>query len=435
MFQPILMVFLLMFSLFAKAQHMGHATSPDPETASVTPLMGPEACGQMMVWDRMTMSCIVVPREDMSMGMWMIHGNAFLVQNFDEGERARNRLALPNMIMADVGQTFGKHYLGVNLMLTAEKWTFPKEGYPLLLQIGEMNEEEEPYIDAQHPHSSPIMGLTFSDTIALDESGDYMRLFFAPRGQATEGPIPFMHRPTGMVNPSAPLGHHIGQDVSHITSTVLGASLNKEPFGVEISTFNGTEPEPTHVDLPLGPLNSYAARLSYEFSEESFAMISAAQLKEPEPHDPEIEKLWRYSASLITKNQLPSDWNFHNTVIYGHVNFYDNVPVLRSLLEEFWLHQKDSPHQYWGRIEFVERTAAELGILDASTPMTPRWVSAFTAGYTYQFQANSQHSLQTGMGGSITKNFLPDEFEASYSGDPLSARIFLQVTGMKMGSF
>lgn len=434
MYKKVLLWLLFSFPLIGQAQHAGHEAASGQLMGS-QPVMTPESCGEMMVWDRVTSSCIMIPREGMSMGMWMIHGNSFLVQNFDEGRRARNRLASPNMLMTSIGQSYGNHYFDVNLMLTAEKWTFPKEGYPLLLQIGERNEDDEPYIDAQHPHSSPIMGLTLSDTIGLGGKEDYIRIFFAPRGQATEGPIPFMHRPTGMVNPSAPLGHHIGQDVSHITSTVFGAALNVNRFGFEASLFNGTEPEPAEVDLPVRHPNSYGVRLSYEFAEESFAMISAAEVKEPESHDPEIERLWRYSGSLYTKNRFMSDWIILNTIIYGHINFYDDISKLRSFVEEFWIHHRENPHHYWGRIEFVERTASELAITDVPGADVPKWVSAFTAGYTYKFKMNPQGDLEAGVGGSLSKNFLPSEFQPSYSGDPLSARVFLQITGMKMGSF
>src|SRR5262249_45983389 len=159
-------------------------------------------------------------------------------------------------------------------MGTFERWTFPDRGYPELLQIGETDENGVPFIDAQHPHSSPIMGLTLSDTIRLETSRekDYLKFFFAPRGESTDGPIAFMHRPSGMANPDAPLGHHVGQDVGHISSTVIGASLKLGETRIEASTFNGTEPEPDKVDLPLGPPNSYAVRLIEEFSPAVAAM-------------------------------------------------------------------------------------------------------------------------------------------------------------------
>lgn len=385
----------------------------------------------MEVWDYSTGMCQPLPMAGMPMGMWMAHGNAFLVQTIAEGPRGRNRFAVPNMIMADAGHTVGdRHYLNANLMLTFERWTFPKGGHPELLQIGERDEDDRPYIDGQHPHSSPIMGLTLSDTIRLGEGKDHLKLFFAPRGQATEGPIAFMHRPSGMVNPDAPLGHHIGQDVSHITSTVFGASLALGRARIEASTFYGREPEPSHVDLPLGTPNSYAGRLIYEFSDDVQAMASAAHVKEPEPHDPDLEKIYRYSASLYSRHDLSSGWMLHHAFVFGFTNFYDNASALRSFLDEFWIHS-DSNHNFWGRVEFVERTPSELAISVTSGTNDPRWVTALTAGYTYDLLKFEGSKL--GAGASITKNFLPSEFRGAYGGDPWSGRIFIQLSGMKMG--
>ncbi len=421
----------------AFAQHMEQGepsqtknTSPEKHSKMS---MGPADCDENQTWDYSMGSCRQLAMAGMPMSMWMLHGNAFGVQSFQEGPRGRNRFVVPNMAMVEVGRSVGsKHYIDVNLMLTAERWTFPKEGYPELYQIGERNEDEMPYIDSQHPHSSPIMGLTFSDTIRLGDGKDHLKIFFAPRGQATEGPTAFMHRPTGMVNPDAPLGHHIGQDVAHITSTVLGASLGVGKTRIEASNFNGTEPEPSKVDLPLGTLNSHAGRLIYEFSDDVSAMASAAYVKEPEAHDPTLDKVYHYSASVYVQHHLSSGWMFHDAFILGVVNNYDHVSSLRSFLYEFWLHS-ESPSNYWGRIEFVERTASELGIATTIDPLKPHGVTALTAGYTYDVLKFENSKL--GLGASVTKNISPSEFRDSYGGDPWSGKIFVQLSGMKMGDF
>lgn len=437
----------LCISLSAFAQHEEHKAhtpaSPRSETKSQQKStmhsmrhempMGPKDCSEMEVWDYSTAMCQPLAMADSPMRMWMLHGNAFFVQTFAEKPRGKNRFAVPNMIMADAGQSAGdRHYLNVNLMLTFERWTFPKDGYPELVQIGERNEDDQPYIDGQHPHSSPIMGLTISDTIRLGEGKDHLKIFFAPRGQATEGPIAFMHRPTGTVNPDAPLGHHIGQDVSHISSTVIGASLALDRARIEVSTFNGTEPEPSKVDLPMGTPNSYASRLIYEFSDDLQAMASAAYVKEPEPHDPMLEKIYRYSASVYSRHDLANGWMIHNSFVFGLTNYYDDVSALRSFLDEFWFHSGSRSH-FWGRIECLQRTAAELAIPLATGANEPRWVTALTAGYTYDVLKFEGSKL--GAGFSITKDFLPSEFRDAYGGDPWSGRIFVQLSGMKMGSF
>lgn len=420
------------------SQHSEHGKSPGSDRPSAMggiheQSMGSADCSDMEYWDYSTGTCSPLPMKGMPMSMTMVHGNAFLVGIAGEGPRARSTFAVPNMIMADTGRSVGdhRHYLNASVMLTFEKWTFPKDGYPELLQIGEENADGAPYIDAQHPHSSPIMGLTFSDTIRLSEGGQYLKVFFAPRGQATDGPTAFMHRQTGMINPDAPLGHHLGQDVSHITSTVIGASMGIRNIRIEISTFHGAEPEPAKVDLPLATPNSYAARFIQEFSKTWTFMVSAANVKDPEPHDPTIKDVQRYSASLYSLHETEAGWIFHNTFIFGAVNGYDQTSLLRSFLDEFRYHAIGRPHQYWGRLELVERAPAQLAILASANPIDPKWVTALTAGYTYDFLKSETGKM--GVGLSITKNFLPSEFQNSYGGNPISGRIFVQVSGMKMG--
>ncbi len=422
--------FLSPISLLAEDSASGKASSANKQKTKQKMVMGPEDCSEMMVWERTTLSCIPLPMDEMPMGMWMVHGNGFLVQNSAESVRGRSRLTAPHMLMTDVGHSYGNHYLNADFMLTLERWTFPKDGNPLLLQIGEVNQDNQPYIDAQHPHSSPIMGLTLSDTIRLGEGKDYLKIFFAPRGQATDGPIPYMHRPTGMINPDAPLGHHTAQDVSHITSTVIGSLLAFGKFQIEGSVFNGAEPEPAKVDLPIGNINSFAARLGYQFSDSMFAMISGAQF-DPSDKQMTMPKAQRYSGSIYTRHKFSENWMLHNTLIYGQLNNHENIPVLKSYGEEFLFHKNESSQNIWGRIEFVERTAMQLAIATMSGADDPKIVTAVTAGYTYTI--NPEADVTTGIGGSVTKNFLPTEFKDAYAGNPLSGKIFIQLSGMKMG--
>lgn len=391
---------------------------------------GPSSCKDDEAWDHAQGMCTKLNKNGAEEMHFMVHGNAFLTGIWAEKPRGKDQFAVPNMLMANWGHSIGEsQFFNVNLMLTFEKWTFHEDGYSELLQIGERDEDENPYIDTQHPHSSPIMGLTFSDTFYLGEGKDNVRLFFAPRGQSTDGPIAFMHRPTGMANPDAPLGHHLAQDVGHITSTVLGASLTKGKSTLELSTFHGKEPEPTKSEIRMGELNSYAARFTQQLSERWQIMASAAFVKKPEgDHNPNLDHIWRYSLSSYNQMKLSSDWTWSNSLIYGVINFYDEVPKLISLTEEFLLYK--DPCNIWGRAEFVQRTAAQLGITTASNILAPEDVYALTLGYTHDL--TMWNSLKFGVGGSFTKVLLPDELEEAYNADPVSGRIFIQLSGMWM---
>jgi hypothetical protein len=401
------------------AHHHGH--SPNfPAWAS--------DCGENEVWDVPMGMCMPLAQADLK--MLMISGNIFGGATTQSGPRGRTDIWSTNMVMFDAGMSLGeRHYLNLDLMATAELWTVPRRGYPLLLQTGEEDEDHIPFLDAQHPHSSPIMGLTLSDTIRLDGTKNYLKLFFAPRGETTDGPIAFMHRVTGAVNPDAPLGHHIGQDVGHITSTVLGAALSLGGTRLELSAFHGEEPEPTKVNLPLGSLNSGAVRLTQELGQDFYGMASFAYAGDPEPHATEKSHVTRYSASLYKRFQLSDTWVLDDSLIWGGISQYDHASFLNSFAEEFLL--RTHPHNIWGRIEVLQRTPNELVVLGFGTPSgdTGQWVTAVTLGYTLTMTKILAYDL--GMGGSFTVDFLPSDYRLSY-GTPLTGKIFLQVKGMGM---
>lgn len=397
--------------------------------APVAHPMGPADCGDMEIWDYAEGMCLPFAMPGMPMSMVMVHGNGFAAQTVSEKPRGQDAFSVPNMFMVDAGKSVGdRHYVNLDFMGTLERWTFPTAGSPELLQIGEENAAGQPYVDAQHPHSSPIMGLTLSDTIWLGAGKDHLKVWVAPRGQATDGPVAFMHRPTGMVNPDTPLGHHIGQDVGHITSSVVGVSLRAGETNLEASTFHGAEPEPSKVDLPVGELNSYAARITRQFTPHFYAMASGAFVKNPEPHEPDLDHIWRYSASAYVDHSFESGWMLHDALIWGLVNGYDHASALNSFAEEFWFHRER--FGFWGRLEVLQRTAEELAIEETVSPHEGKWVTALTLGVTRDFAR--WESFHLAVGASVTKDFLPSEFRPAYAGDPVSGKIFVQASGMRM---
>jgi hypothetical protein len=375
----------------------------------------------MQYYDPSMSMCMPLPMADMPMKMLMLQGNGFGTYTSEEGPRGRDAVSSPNMFMADIGTSVGDtQYFNLEYMGTLEKWTFPQAGYPELLQIGEVNQNGQPFIDAQHPHSTPVMGLTLSDTIAFGSGKNNLKFFFAPRGEATEGPIPFMHRITGMINPDVPLGHHVGQDVAHISSTVMGGALQLGKTRFELSTFNGVEPEPDAINLPIEAPNSIAARVTEEFSPELMAMASASHINPTEN---------RLSASFYLTKKLSSSWNFYNTLIYGRAENFDSA-TLNSFTEEF-LFQKDRPH-LWGRLEVVQRTPAELEITVPGDPNQGQWVGAVTVGYTHTLLYFAANTMELGLGASVTKDLLPEAYIGPYGGNPWTGKGFLELRGMNM---
>ena len=414
----------------------GLAIAADTDDSSNDTTMGPKTlwqtpsdCGAMSVWDIGMAMCMPLPMAGMPMKMLMVHGNIFGSRVWESGPRGRSDYYSTNMVMGDLGTSIGDHhFLNLDMMTTAERWTVPYTGYPLLLQIGEQNQQGVPFIDAQHPHSSPIMGLTLSDTISFGHDKDHIKLFFAPRGESTDGPVAFMHRSTGMLNPDAPLGHHIGQDVGHISSTVIGASLKLGNTRLEASTYNGTEPQPDNIDLPLGVPDSFSLRVVEEFSPQWMAMASFARVNAPESDQPDILFENRYSASVYTTLPLSPEWTFHNSLIYGLITQLDHASFLSSFAEEF-LFRGVRP-RIWGRIEVLQRTGLELAIPTVTNPNQGLWVAAFTLGYTHKIA--SLDGIEFGIGGSVTEYVLPSDFSTAYGNIPWAGKVLLQIGGMEM---
>jgi hypothetical protein len=382
-------------------------------------------------WDNAMSMCMPAGG---SSAKWLLSGqlNVFGVYSFVPGPRGVDQFAAPNWGMLDVGRSLGpRHFINLEVMATTELWTYPERGYPELLQIGEEHANGQPFIDAQHPHSSPIMGLTLSDTVSLG-SMNSLKLSFAPRGESTDGPIAFMHRDSARYDPDAPLGHHVGQDVGHISSTVLAAELDLARLIIEASAFNGDEPDPTKVDLPLGPINSEALRVTYVLTPTDRVMASIANVEQQDPQYPGTTSATRLSASLYDHFALGEQYAVDHALIVGSITRHPTHSTLSSVLDEAVVQR--GPSAFWGRIEVLQRLRSELEIppRTAGQPATAgdekRWVSALTLGYTYW--PSLTHDLQIGIGGSLTLDVIPDDWAAAYgSRTPLTVRLIVQVRG------
>jgi hypothetical protein len=392
---------------------------------------GAHTCAVNENWDNAMSMCMPSPESGTAQAVVSGQFNVFGVLSDVPGPRGIDQFAAPNMFMVDVGRTLGsRQFVNLDLMGTTELWTYPSRGYPELLQIGEERSDGSPYVDAQHPHSSPLMGLTLSDTVDFGSS-DRLRIFFAPRGESTDGPIPYMHRESARDDPDAPLGHHVGQDVGHITSTVLGAQLTLGKVTVEASSFNGTEPQPTRVDLPIGPLNSEALRITYVLAPEHRLMASVAQVDQTDPQYPGTTSATRRSSSLYDHWDIDQVGSLDHTFIVGSISRRPDSQTLTSILDEALLQHGRS--DFWGRIEILERLRSELEIPDpialgVSAPDEKRWVSAWTLGVTRW--AARYHDLQIGVGASVTLDVIPSEWASAYgSRTPLTGRLIVQVKG------
>ncbi len=402
---------------------MGNAEHWDMMTSA-------DACSASEYWSFGMSMCLPRPA---ALGNFraMIMGAIFLADIGVSGKRSAHELAAPNWLMLDVGVDLARwNRLELDAMLTAERWTIPYSGYPLPFQVGEENLQGVPFVDAQHPHSSPIMGLSLTDVMSLSTRKlRILRVWFAPRGESTDGPIAFMHRATGTVNPDAPLGHHVGEDVGHISSTVIGASLTLPATIIEVSTFHGREPQPDVVDLPIGMPDSVAGRVSQQLGRHYTVAASLAYVHDPEGTG-QSAPVFRASVSAYARWNLPLDWRAQATLIWGGISNYDSTPWLDAITGEVLF--TDWDNALWGRLEVLQRTPAELMVSPLpENPNAPDWVGAVTLGYTRR--AVSLGPLDFSVGASGTLNFMTDTFLNAYGGRPiLSGKLFVEARVIKM---
>jgi hypothetical protein len=362
------------------------------------------------------------------------HVNAFLVGGAESGPRGRDAVDSPNMWMIDLNHKISDQNLfKVEWMGTAELWTVPKDGVPELLQIGENKQDGTPYVDAQHPHSSPVMGLTFEDIIQLHDDHQ-LTFFFAPRGEATAGVPPFMHRASAEGNPNVPLGHHIGQDVFHVSSTVIGAKYETDKTTVAVSAFSGREPQPTEVNLDMHKPDSVGVSVSHKLNDDVTAGASFAEVENSQqatgnlPDAPQPQSVT--SAWVSTQSQIKSV-TLSTSSIFGQVYNHTDHQSLNSFLEEFVATLGNN--NFFGRVEVLQRTPGDLQIQVTDGKTGAQWVKAVTLGYERKILQKDGFSVFAGA--SYTKDFVPGDFKAAYGGNPNSGEVHIRLNFMKHKDF
>ena len=366
----------------------------------------------------------------------LMHASQYLIGISESGPRGRMAISSPDMFTVEFEKRISVcDQIKVTYMGSFDKWLTPSKGTPELLQVGEANLKGDPYIDAQHPHTSPVMGLTFAKVHCLGKDGKKtLTLFFAPRGEATAGPASYMHRLSSDGNPITPLGHHL-EDVFHIMSTVLGAKLQTGKWTIEGSIFNGTEPSPADVNLTMGKFDSAGLRIQHQMSKNVTVGASVASVLEseriPGPNGPVFQTPHREMAVatwVVTQNEIKGGI-LDSTLMWGQAT--DQGKRLNAFLTEFaYTMQKN---QVFGRVEVLQRSADQLQINVVGPSQDIQWIKSLTIGYNREIRKSTDYTLYAG--GSVSQAFLPTAFKASYGGNPTTAEVHLRILFKKNKSW
>jgi hypothetical protein len=399
-----------------------HARRAQPDTGMmmmmmVNPLGVPmERMGSGTTW---IPDAVPVPARHHMAGSWllMLHGFAFVQYDAQGGPRGDDQFGSLNWAMVMASRDWLGGRLQGRAMLSLDPATVTNRGYPLLLQTGE-SYKGQPLVDRQHPHDF-WMELAAMYERALSSSLG-LELYAAPSGEPALGPVAFMHRPSAMDNPLAPLGHH-WQDATHISFGVLTAGIFGHHWKLEGSAFNGREPDEERWGFDPIHIDSYSGRFSAHVDSNWTVSVGYGYLKSPEALNP-TESVHRTTASVLHGRKIGHDGQFAAALVWGANRKVGKTT--QSLLGEAEA-VLDRENTIYGRAELVQKTAEDLAI-NTLPPETQFDVTSISAGYIREVFRSSRATF--GVGLQVTFNHVPGSLESLYgSRTPVGGLLLLRV--------
>jgi len=363
--------------------------------------------------------------------MYMLHGNIFVRYNrqdlSDKGVRGGEKWDAPNMLMA-MGQTKigARGLFHFNAMFSLDAAIAGGSGYPLLFQTGE-SWKGQPLVDRQHPHDL-FSELSVSYSYAFSPKADAF-VYVGYPGEPALGPVTFMHRPSGMDNPDAPLGHH-WTDATHITFGVATAGVRLGQFKLEGSSFTGREPNEDRYNFDKPRFDSWSGRLSFNPGEHWALQVSHGFIKSPEELKPE-EDINRTTASATYAGFFGDERFFSATGSWGMNKEKEHAASNDALVEGALRLNKLATYL---RYEWVQKSVEELNLPAAvygAGTMFP--VNAVTAGAGYDlFHVGV---IRVMGGGQLSWYTSSRQLDNLYGKNPLAGEIYLRFypSLMRMG--
>jgi hypothetical protein len=339
--------------------------------------------------------------------MLMLHGGIFPRYTNVSTRRGDDRIDAPNWFMGMYSHPLWNNaQFGSRLMMSLDPLTEQGRGYPLLFQTGEVWNGELLH-DRQHPHDLfDELSFSLSQKFEHDLSA---YVYFGYPGEPALGPPAFMHRPSAMDDPDAPISHH-WQDSTHITFGVatLGAQWNN--IKVEGSIFTGREPDEDRYDFDRPRFDSYSGRLSWNPTRNLALQVSYGYIKSPEELHPET-KIHRTTASAIYNLPLGHDTNWSNSFVWGQNNATEEGKTQSFLIESNYQRGHNTVYFRWER---VQKSGHEL-VLDEQDESKIFPVSGYTFGYVRDLSHGK--GIDVGLGTQFTINDRPDSLERYYGDD------------------
>ena len=373
--------------------------------------MGRDASGTSWQPDASTHGGVHLHRGD-----WMLMGHALIngVYVWQDGPRGDEKAFVAGMIMGAARRDFANgDVLNFRAMLSPDPF-MGASGYPLLFAAGETADGVEPLIDRQHPHDL-FMELSASYSHRLGQRSSVFVYGGLP-GEPAFGPPAFMHRMSAMDSPEAPITHH-WLDSTHITFGVVTAGFVHDGWKIEASQFRGREPDENRYDIETGELDSTAARLSWNPTENWSLQASWADIESPEALEPDEDEE-RLSLSAIYTRPLGEHGWVSATLAFANKERSDGVSLDAWLAEAAW-----RPNDRWtvfARGEAIETD--ELGLVHHG-PVED--VARLSLGAIHDWRIND--TAVFGVGALVQQHLASDALEPLYDGDPQGAMAFVRL--------
>lgn len=356
--------------------------------------------------------------------MYMLHGNLFLRYNNQDiarsGSRGAHKFDAPNWVMG-MGQTaIGKRgLLRFSAMVSLDRPVMGGDGYPLLFQSGE-TWKGKPLVDRQHPHDM-FAELSVGYSHAISKDVDVFGYIGYP-GEPALGGTAFMHRPSSLYNPDAPLGHH-WQDATHITFGVATVGVRYKNFKIEGSSFTGREPDEDRYNFDKARFDSWAVRLSYNPTKELSLQVSQGFVKSPEPLHPD-EDVKRTTASVIHAKRFGKNAMLNSAVVWGYNRVNADHQEHSVLAESAFSWKKNA---IYGKYEFVEKSTDELALDEDKFGHHGKFpVSAFTLGFNRKIFSVGKTDFSVGTQATL---YMPEKpLESLYGSNPWAYQVFVRVS-------
>jgi hypothetical protein len=355
--------------------------------------------------------------------MYMVHGNIFVRYTSQDitnkGSRGDDKFDAPNWFMLMAQRKIGKrglfHY---EAMISLDRLTEGGNGYPLLFQSGE-SWQGKALVDRQHPHDL-FSGLSVGYSYALSKKSDIF-LYIGYPGEPALGSVAFMHRPSALNDPDAPISHH-WNDGTHITFGVVTIGYRYDRFKIEASSFTGREPGENRYSFDKPRFDSWSGKLSFNPTQNWALQVAHGFVKSPEELHPG-EDVNRTTASVITSYPIGSGQFFNVTALWG-LNKTEGHDGENAALLEAALNLRRSA--FYLRYEWVQKSVEELALNeDIYGGHTLFAVNSLSAGVNYDLFHIKP--VNVAIGGRFSFYHADSKLNDLYGKNPLSGEVYLRI--------